>query len=248
MDRKNILMITVFLIITLLFIPKIVHSNYPEVIVYYRSFVEFDNFIVKDFGTSFVLNGYINGILHAKYIYRENGVVVSLKYLEYNLSGFEDYLSRQYIVSKLNEESKYFFGKNEYPYEINKPFILEGSIKYYVSPSNLDLSGIVEQRVSFVLDNYTVLFETRFFKYDLATGILIELRVNSRLYINETLLSNYTIWFKQIHSDNYRLSINQLNSQTLLSISIITLIVFIKSMYLGSKIFVKKKSDSKKYF
>lgn len=201
------------------------YSTYPEIILHYKALVEFENFTVDYSSVVVNLNGCINGLLYAKYVFRENAVVISLKYINYSLNGFDDLLARQYIISKLNEKPIYVFSRNEHPYELDKPFIIEGGVKYYVSPANLELDGIVDQSASFILHNYTILREKRLFRYDLSTGILIELFINSQIYVNNTMYSNYTISFKQTYSSNNRLGINQLNKWTLFSLTAVAIFI-----------------------
>lgn len=204
----------------------IVYSTYPELIIQYSSYVDFKNITIQYYGARIVLNGIVVGLLYAKYVFRENNIIVTLRYTNFSTKGFYDELSREYILMRLSEKQVYVFNKSEQPYDINKAFIIEGGIKYYVSPNYLDFNGVVDQSINFILDNYTILSEKRYFRYDSATGILVDLYVNSKIFVNNSINTNYTIQFKLYGSSNYRLYLNKLSSSFLTILALLTLIVF----------------------
>jgi len=74
---------TILLLTALLTVAQHIQASYPVVYCKYSARVVFENMSVDDH----ILTGEIRGVIEAKYTYRDDVVVVSRRYLEYELKG-----------------------------------------------------------------------------------------------------------------------------------------------------------------
>jgi len=206
------------LVLTSLYTPM---AKYPVIINKYEVRVVFQNLHVKTNGGKIVLNGTVSGVLEAKYIFHKDEVIVSTRYLEYRLKDFEDKNARTYIEHALSGVTYNQYRRDEPPYSVNKAFIIEGGIKYYVSPLYLLSNNLIEQHLMFPLGNHTYIVEDRFFTYDRGSGILIGLNITSDIKVNKTIYTHYCIWFKLVDSNKYSLLYQVADPGLLLLITIV---------------------------
>ena len=193
----------VYVLLAILFITSIsqpINSSYPVIVNNYSVHVVFQNFNVVFNNKPLSLNGEVYGVVQAKYVFREREVVVSNKYLRYELKGFKTAGEREYITRILSGTVVRRYNYSEPPYSVDKAFIIEGGVKYYVSPTHLLASDSIEQHLVFPLGNRTYIAENRFFQYDRSTGVLITLNITSVIKVNETTHTFYMLVFKLIDS------------------------------------------------
>ncbi len=174
------------LILLTIFTSPLVYGKYPSFTNTYSVVIVFKNYYVKFHGSRIVLNGSIEGFLDAKYVFHRDRVYVTVSYKRYVLNGFENPVSRRYVTSLLEGSRGYKYSVDEKPFPLNKAFIVEGRIKYYVSPKYLDPSNTIVQKPLYPLDNNSFIEEYRLFRYDKSSGVLLEIMINSTMKTNKT--------------------------------------------------------------
>lgn len=119
-------------------------------------------------GTPYSLNGEINGLLFANYNFQDDHVFVETYYKSYDINGFTDNVTRQYIKSLLDARNTRIYNRYEPPYPASESFVLKGGLKYYVSPFHSGLLPTYRQYAGFLIlgnETRTMIREYRFFRY-----------------------------------------------------------------------------------
>jgi len=199
----------------------------PTVItVEYNARIILYNYQVAKDGETMTLTGVINGVLRAKFVFREENVFVTVNYVKYDITGFTND-SIEYILSLLRESKTYSYNVDEEPYSVKKIFYYEGGVKYYVSQRHLlnHYTDSIEQSIVAYVDQYSNLYEYRYFKYDYSTGILLKMNITSILKVNETTTSMYVFTLDLNNTSIENILLKTINYQyialTLFTISLI---------------------------
>jgi len=200
--------------------------NPPVITVEYNARIIFYNYQVAVSDKNITLTGVIDGVLRAKFTFREENVFVTVKYTTYNITGFNDD-SREYVLKLLEESKIYTYSVDEEPYSYKKIFYYEGGVKYYVSQRHLLTlyTDRIEQSIATYIDQYSKLYEYRLFKYDYSTGILLKMNITSILKINETEASKYVFTLDLNNTSIEDISLKTINYQYIAStLAILSLI------------------------
>lgn len=220
---SKILLLILSIYLVLMTIP-VSSQQYPVIINTYVSNIVFKDLHVKTSSGDIILNGVVYGVLETKYVFRHEEVVVLTRYNRYSLTGFKNNTAREYIEQILSGTAHYRYEREEPPYSDRKIFIIEGGIKYYVSPVYLVSTNTIEQHAIFSLGNNTYIDENRVFKYDRGSGVLISLNISSKIKINETIYTQYSIILRLKSSSREELLYSMFENHQLLIITILTYI------------------------
>ena len=214
--------VLMILIVLSTIVAPVTGVEYPVLLNKYHVHIGFQNFRLAVDDKVIVLNGELEGVTLVKYVFREEFIIVSVKYLDYRLKGVIDPDSRRALQHLLSKTAYYRFNYSEPPYSEDQPFMIKGGVKYYVSPQYLPLSGLIEQYVMYPLGNGSYIREDRIFIYDYATGILLKTMVNSTALVNTTLI-RYSLDLRLIDSSRSELLVKNIDIKYLLAP---TLLVF----------------------
>ncbi len=188
------LLLLLLLLLPFIGVSSLTVSIDNTITVEYTIRVVFKNYRVQIGNNTIILNGEINGVLIARYIFENNNVTVLTHYKEYSLKGFNDPVARNFIVESIRAGSRRVFNLYEKPLNKHESFIMSGILKYYVHPGNLPIDPWIKQRVKYTIlsgSKPLTITEYRYFKYIPGKGILSEAVIDASIKRGETLEKYY---------------------------------------------------------
>lgn len=209
----NIVLLSLILLPTLTAIQSVSFSDVLKYVVVntYSMYSRFINVPFQIGNATTIINGSISGVYVAKFYFYSGETIVEISYINYTLNGFDEEVIKT-IKLHLERKEKHVVKHKDPPYKC----MLTGNVSWvtpYHYPPNLLIEAGADPGGEFSFEcvyREGLAYEKHYYRHDLNTGILIELRVSIRFQLVETNVTGYR-WFtvKLVKSNTPVVIINQ---------------------------------------